>query len=33
MLERARQAGGELSVENAAGRFTVRAQLPVDALG
>jgi signal transduction histidine kinase len=33
MLERARQAGGELSVENAAGRFTVRAQLPVGALG
>jgi signal transduction histidine kinase len=33
MRERARQAGGELSVENAAGRFTVRAQLPVGAPG
>jgi len=32
-MERARLAGGEVSVEDAAGRFTVRARLPIGAHG
>jgi signal transduction histidine kinase len=33
MHERARLAGGDLSVEDAAGRFTVRARLPLGVPG